>query len=539
MRIATAVLSFRKSFGKYGRNGFAALALASAAAIPALADIEAPIKWACIGNSITAGPSATDAYSAKLQNLLGPAFLVENDGVSGRTLLKKGDFSYWTLGRLTNVFAFQPDIISIKLGTNDSKPVNWDTHKGEFEGDLLALIDTLSAMKSHPKIFLVLPCPAFVDQTGSAGIRGTVIKNEIMPIIKKVAAARNLNIIDAYTPLLPFQSLFADGVHPNAVGHDSLASIFYRTFLSKATRIACVGNSITDYAFGTPGTVKKDSYPMRLNMLFGRDYFVQNDGVSGAYMTRNSLSPYYKTSRFPDIFKLKPNLVTIKLGTNDSRPQYWNKNVYMADYRWMLDTLATLNPKPKVVLLLPCPSFKRNGEYQFQNINDSIIVNFTIPAIKQIAAERGLTVIDLHTPMEAHGDLVPDGVHPNAEGQDSLAHIIFRVLNAPTAVSGPIAPKTAAYPEITLAHGILTVTVPAAGAAGAGAAGAGAAGAETAPIVARLYDISGRQASETTLKSGQAGTLSLAGYPPGRYFLTVRMPGGMAVKVLSVEPGAP
>ena len=44
------------------------------------------IRVACIGNSITAG-----GYPEKIAPLLGPSYKVENDGVSGGTLLRKGD----------------------------------------------------------------------------------------------------------------------------------------------------------------------------------------------------------------------------------------------------------------------------------------------------------------------------------------------------------------------------------------------------------------------------------------------------------------
>jgi acyl-CoA thioesterase I len=499
-----------------------ALALSSIA----FAETEAPIKWACIGNSITQGPSATDAYPAKLQKLLGPAFQVENDGSSGRTLLKKGDYSYWTQGRLANVFAFKPDIVSIKLGTNDSKPVNWDTHKGEFEGDLLALIDTLGTLPTKPKIYLVIPCPAFSDAGGAGGIRGSVITNEIIPIIKKVAAARNLDLIDVYTPMLTQKALFPDNVHPTAVGHDSLAAYFFRTHLSQVTRIACIGNSITHYAFGTPGTVMKDAYPMRLNMLLGRGYWVENDGQSGAYMMKVSPDPYYKLPLLGRIYRLAPNIVTIKLGTNDPRLQYWNRDAYMADYKSMLDTLNNIGSKPKIYMCLPAPSFKRNGEWQFQGINDSLIVAQTIPAINQVAADRGLTpnLIDLHAPMAAHQDLLPDGVHPNAEGQDSLAHLVYRALKAGTvSARETAAPPVPGYPDIQVRHGILTVTVTASGNSAPGAR-------------AVLYDISGKQAAEMALKAGRASSLSLEGMAPGRYFLAVETRQGHAVKTVTIEP---
>jgi acyl-CoA thioesterase-1 len=238
-----------------------------------------PIKWACIGNSITEGAGATVAYPIQLGNKLGPAFQVENDGVSGCTLLKKGDTPYWTKGKLANVFAFKPDIISIKLGTNDSKDYNW-THKADFAQDLQSLIDTLGRISPKPQIWLCLPAPAWAN---GFSISGTVIENEVIPLIKQVAQSNNLNIIDTHTPLLNKSALFSDGVHPNDEGADSIATAIFRAFKEKATRIACIGNSITDYAF--PGSaadaVEADAYPIRLNMLLGRGYFVENDGVTG------------------------------------------------------------------------------------------------------------------------------------------------------------------------------------------------------------------------------------------------------------------
>jgi acyl-CoA thioesterase I len=482
-----------------------------------------PIRWACIGNSITAGPSATDAYPAKLQSLLGPAFLVENDGVSGRTLLKKGDFSYWDKGKLANVFAFKPDIVTIKLGTNDSKPINWDTHKGEFEGDLAALIDTLGTISSKPKVYLMIPCPAFSDGSGSGGIRGTVIASEIIPLIKKVALAKNVPTIDLYTPMLAHKALFPDNVHPNAVGHDSISRIIFRTHLSKVSRIACIGNSITHYAFGTPGTEMKDAYPMRLNMLYGRDYWVENDGQSGAYMQRVSPNPYYKLSLLGRAMKLVPQIVTIKLGTNDSRPQAWNTAPFIADSKFLLDSLGKISPKPRIVICLPIPSFKRNGEFQFQNINDSIIVNHTIPALKKVAEERGLQVVDLYAVMKNHEALVPDGVHPNAAGQDTIAHVLWRALKSPPVTARGTMPWKAAYPDISVDRGTLSVTL------GGGDNGYG-----------RLYAMDGRQVLELTLRDGEASVASLAGYAPGRYFLAVeRAQGGpLAVKSVTIEAGS-
>jgi alpha-L-fucosidase 2 len=193
-------------------------------------------KIACIGNSITygyrLGNPSTQSYPGRLQALLGTAnYTVQNDGVNSATMSKKGNVPYWTSGKLSDIVAFKPDIITIKLGTNDSKPQNWDNlgYGTQFRTDYLAMIDTLTALPSHPKLYLILPVPVF-DNTKAAqmGIRDSVVQNEI-PIIKDIAVRRGLPVIDANTPLKKFPQCFSvDGVHPDEVGEDTIAHIVYR-----------------------------------------------------------------------------------------------------------------------------------------------------------------------------------------------------------------------------------------------------------------------------------------------------------------------
>src|SRR3954454_24795429 len=89
----------------------------------------APLKVACVGDSITEGSGlgnpAVEAYPPRLQRLLGTNYVVTNFGVSGRTLLKKGDFPYWKELAFTNSLKSNPNIVIIQLGTNDGKPYNW------------------------------------------------------------------------------------------------------------------------------------------------------------------------------------------------------------------------------------------------------------------------------------------------------------------------------------------------------------------------------------------------------------------------------
>lgn len=182
------------------------------------------IRIACVGDSITEGYGLTNqsktAYPVVLSNLLGPTYTVLNSGRSATTLQKKGNFPYWTCKEFTNVFVFRPDIIIIKLGSNDTKPENW--HADAFTMDYQALIDTFNTIPSKPKIYLCLPVPAFKTVWG---INDSTVTHGVIPIIKKLASDNHLEVIDLYTPMKSHSANFPDAIHPNEAGAKEMAGI--------------------------------------------------------------------------------------------------------------------------------------------------------------------------------------------------------------------------------------------------------------------------------------------------------------------------
>ena len=182
------------------------------------------IRLACVGNSITEGfglkDKATESYPARLQQLLGSEYLVLNAGLSGHTLMQKTDRPYIAPTKTKKhpfhaALEFQPDIVTIKLGTNDSKTPYDSLLHADFVKDLHALVDSFMALPSRPYIYLCLPIPAEGEVWT---IRDSVIEQEILPRIRAVAQERNLPVIDLYTPLKPFPELLQDKIHPNAGG---------------------------------------------------------------------------------------------------------------------------------------------------------------------------------------------------------------------------------------------------------------------------------------------------------------------------------
>ena len=184
------------------------------------------VRVACIGNSITDGfgidMASQRGYPAQLQQLLGNDYHVKNFGVSGRTMLNKGDLPYQNELAWRDALAFRPDIVIIKLGTNDSKPENWQYNKG-FKDDLQQMVDALQANKNNPRILLCTPIPAFKP---TWNINDSVIVHGITPVINKVAKKNKLQVIDLHTLYAnDGDKMIADGIHPDARGARRMAEI--------------------------------------------------------------------------------------------------------------------------------------------------------------------------------------------------------------------------------------------------------------------------------------------------------------------------
>jgi acyl-CoA thioesterase-1 len=180
------------------------------------------IRVACVGNSITEGPGRNhpNSYPMQLQSMLGKGFLVKNFGVSGSTLLKKGDKPYWEEKQFDSAKSFKADILILKMGTNDTKPQNWK-YKNDFTQDYVELIETFKpTMAESSRIFICLPAPVFNDQWG---ITSSILQDEIIPALKEIAKKTGAEIVDLNTVIKDQPNLFPDGIHPDTEGNRVMA----------------------------------------------------------------------------------------------------------------------------------------------------------------------------------------------------------------------------------------------------------------------------------------------------------------------------
>lgn len=191
-------------------------------------------------------------------------------------------------------------------------------------------------------------------------------------------------------------------------------------FSAEKMKVACLGDSIT---FGVGAKNRKEnSYPAQLQKILGDAYEVKNFGTSGIKMT-NYLNKWKK-----NILEFQPNFVTIKLGTNDTKgrkfePAPGNKEVFDKNFSRSAEDLLTflsgLKSKPKVFICLPVPVFKTRW-----GINEKSLTEDIIPALKKMAKEKELGLIDFYTPIKSLGKEVPDGIHPNEKVYTILANLI-------------------------------------------------------------------------------------------------------------------
>lgn len=191
-------------------------------------------KVYCVGDSITYGTGVvehrdTESYPALLRTLLGERYEVYNYGVSGRTLLDNTAKPYRATGYLEELQTDEPDIIVILLGSNDSKPQNWQA--AQYEAQYVSLVEELQNIESNPKLYIAIPPKAYPNEDGKTayGIDDTVIGGEMQEIIQNVAVQTGTGLINLYEITENHPDYFTDGVHPNAAGNAVLAESVYES----------------------------------------------------------------------------------------------------------------------------------------------------------------------------------------------------------------------------------------------------------------------------------------------------------------------
>jgi lysophospholipase L1-like esterase len=188
-----------------------------------------PIRVACVGDSLT----QSTEYPDDLFILLGSArYTVENFGAGSTTVSLNSETPYMNASVFQSALDFQPNTVIIMLGTNDAQP-NLERYNTSFVVDYVKLIDAFQALKSNPKIWIVLPPPIFSNQSGK--IDPEYFKLTIIPDIEQVANENNLPTINVFSALANYSNDFPDGEHPNSAASQLIANVIYKAIILQNT----------------------------------------------------------------------------------------------------------------------------------------------------------------------------------------------------------------------------------------------------------------------------------------------------------------
>ncbi|MDH8701387.1 sialate O-acetylesterase [Dysgonomonadaceae bacterium PH5-43] len=187
-------------------------------------------RVACVGNSVTFGYLLKNreqvCYPAQLQDMLGDKYIVGNFGKSGATLLNNGHRPYTKEPEYQKALDFNPDIVIIHLGLNDTDPRNWPNYKDNFIQDYLSLINSFKEKNPKIKVWICKMTPiTFRHSRFISGTRDW--HREIQTYIEEVADYADVELIDLEEGLYNRPDLLPDALHPDKEGANIIARTVY------------------------------------------------------------------------------------------------------------------------------------------------------------------------------------------------------------------------------------------------------------------------------------------------------------------------
>ena len=192
-------------------------------------------------------------------------------------------------------------------------------------------------------------------------------------------------------------------------------------------KVACVGNSVT-YGYGHKNPAET-SYPTQLQQLLGDDYEVRNFGHSGATLLNKGHRPYTTLPEYKAALEFAPDIIVIHLGLNDTDPRNWPnyRDEFFGDYTGIIDSFRKAHPdgNPKIIVCRMTPIFHWHRRFKsgtrdwYWQIQEKI---------EEIAQHENLELVDLSRYLYSRPDLMPDALHPDAEGAAIIAKQVYSAI---------------------------------------------------------------------------------------------------------------
>jgi lysophospholipase L1-like esterase len=189
-------------------------------------------------------------------------------------------------------------------------------------------------------------------------------------------------------------------------------------------RVACIGDSIT---YGDQLADRAvQSYPAVLERLSRGRYLTGNFGVNGTTaLTGIFFRSWTDTAACRAALAFAPDIAVVMFGINDlAFPDLLTR--YPTDLRDIVVRFQKLPSAPRVYLCTLTPiAPEEQPAFANRAIRDTMN-----PAIRAVAAETGAGLIDLSAIFPNRLELLPDGLHPGAEGAELIARTVLAALDA-------------------------------------------------------------------------------------------------------------
>jgi lysophospholipase L1-like esterase len=185
--------------------------------------------------------------------------------------------------------------------------------------------------------------------------------------------------------------------------------------------ILCAGDSITAQA-----------YPHFLQRLFVRDGLrarVLNYGRSG--FTSGEYRAFLE-NELERMSRERPDAILLQLGTNDVRVD--GDRTSAADFSANMRAIVSAfrgfrnrSGRPSTVMLATIPPVPPSPPFPFSDESIRRVEEEINPALRSLAVEEGLPLVDNHALFAERPDLLP-GIHPSREGYEALAESWYGAL---------------------------------------------------------------------------------------------------------------
>jgi acyl-CoA thioesterase I len=198
------------------------------------------------------------------------------------------------------------------------------------------------------------------------------------------------------------------------IPHLTLFFAFALSALSSEQRIVCLGDSLT----AGYGVQEDEAWPALLQKQFSKKYpdaKVINAGTSGATSAGG-------LRKLPWLFKKNVDVLIVALGANDGL-RGLSTEVLEENLQKIIDSAKKKNPSIRIILagMKTPPNMGKEYSTSFEKVYSDLAIKNKIELIPFM-----LEGVAGHPKMN-----LPDGIHPNPEGQKLICELIWQVLKKP------------------------------------------------------------------------------------------------------------